>query len=85
MIPLPYRIIGLVALIIAAAASGFFYGREFERATALKNAANAYQSASEIQNEVNHLSDYALCIALGGVSEECHIFLRGLDKATLNQ
>ncbi|WP_182417162.1 hypothetical protein [Bartonella sp. HY038] len=51
----------------------------------MKNAANAYQSASEIQNEVNHLSDYALCIALGGVSDECQVFLRGLDQATLNQ
>ncbi|UXM94335.1 hypothetical protein N5853_09465 [Bartonella sp. HY329] len=82
----PFYKIGIIALVVTAAfLSGFFYGREFERATTLKNAANAYQSASEIQNEVNHLSDYALCIALGGLPNKCQVFLRGLDKATLNQ
>ena len=83
----PYKIGIITACLCAAASCGFFYGRNFEREAALKNAARAFQTASKIQNEVNLYSDYALCLALNGVSkpikqnDQCEAFLRRLDTA----
>lgn len=83
----PYKI-GIIAVcFFAAASSGFFYGRNFEREAAFKSAVKAYQLASKIQNEVDLYSDYALCLALNGVSkpikqnDQCEAFLRRLDTA----
>ena len=81
----PYKIVILAAIIIAAASSGFFYGREYEREAALKSAIKAYQTASEIQNEVSSYSDYALCLAIGGLPDKCKVFLPRLDETTENQ
>ena len=76
----PYKIGILIAVIIAAASSGFIDGRSFEREAALKSAIKAYQSANEIQNEVNSYSDYAMCIAIGGLPDKCKVFLPPVDK-----
>lgn len=81
----PYKIGILAVYIIAAASSGFFYGREHEREAALKSAVKAYQTANEINNEVSSYSDYALCLAIGGLPDKCKVFLRGVDKAAENK
>ncbi|UXM95437.1 hypothetical protein N5853_01980 [Bartonella sp. HY329] len=87
----PYKI-GIIAVcFFAAASSGFFYGRNFEREAALKSAVKAYQLASKIQNEVDLYSDYALCLALNGVSkpfpknDPCEALLRRVDGTAENK
>lgn len=75
----PYKLGIVIAVMIVAATSGFFYGRSFEREAALKSAVKAYQTANEIQYEVNSYSDYALCLAIGGLPDKCRVFLSRVD------
>ncbi len=42
----------------------------------------AYKNSGQVENEVKTLNPYQRCLALGGVSDECKVFMRGLDKAT---
>lgn len=77
---LPYRL-GLLAVIIAMAAlSGFFYGRKLEQKAALESAVEALQKRERINNEVSHLNSFDLCIALGGLPDQCTVFLPRLDE-----
>ncbi|UXM94631.1 hypothetical protein N5853_11055 [Bartonella sp. HY329] len=77
-----YKIGVLIAVITIAASIGFIYGREHEEEAALKSAVKAYQTANEIQYEVNSYSNYALCLAIGGMPDKCKVFLRRVDKTT---
>lgn len=46
-----------------------------------KTEVKAYQNSEQVENEVKTLNPYQRCIALGGVPDECKVFMRGLDKA----
>ena len=79
---LPYRI-GLYALLLSAAfTSGFFYGRSSGRNDALKAAVTAFQNREKINHDVSKLGDIDLCVALGGMRDECEELMPGMDKTT---
>ncbi|WP_455476849.1 hypothetical protein [Bartonella sp. B41] len=69
----------IVALIIIAALGSFFYGRSFERNRTLIQAVSAFQNREKINHEIFSLSPFRICIALGGMSDECADVLRGMD------
>ena len=79
MMTLPYRL-GFISLILAAAfLSGFFYGRSAGRTAALESAVIAYQNRERIDHETDNLSPVDLCIAVGGLPDECTTLLRGVE------
>jgi len=79
MTSLPYKI-GLTALVLMVAfTSGYFSGRQHGREAALKAAVEAYQSRGRINEQVQNMDASRLCLALGGMSNECADLLRGLE------
>ena len=82
---LPVIIAVLLALMIAAASSGFFIGKNAEKVKQLKADNTAFQTSREVENEVNTLNLYNRCLAVGGLPDQCKILLRGLDKTAKGQ
>ena len=68
-------------LLLAAALGGFFIGENVEKQILLEADNVAFQNSGQVENEVKTLNPYQRCIALGGVPNECKVFMRGLDKA----
>ena len=68
-------------LLLAAALGGFFIGEYVEKHILLEADNTAFQNSGQVENEVKTLNPYQRCIALGGVPNECKVFMRGLDKA----
>ncbi|WP_412057135.1 hypothetical protein [Bartonella sp. DGB2] len=83
--PFPYRLGVYGALVLAAFMSGFFYGKSIARVDSLKSAVSAFRERSKITDEVINLSDFDLCRALGGLSDECTALVHGLDETTPSQ
>lgn len=75
---LPSRIGIALTIAFMIGAFGYMKGREAGKVEQLKDSVEAYKNRNEINNEVNNLDDIALCIALGGLPDECDE-LRGLD------
>ena len=76
------RLAIVFVLIIAAATGGFFMGKRTENTNRMKADNTAFQQSREVENEVEALNPYNRCLALGGLPDECKVFLRGLDKTT---
>ena len=76
------RLAIVLILVIAAAIGGFFMGKRTENTNRMKADNTAFQQSHEVENEVEALNPYHRCLALGGVPDECKVFLRGLDKTT---
>ena len=76
------RLAIVLVLIIAAAIGGFFMGKRTENTNRMKADNTAFQQSHEVENEVEALNPYQRCLALGGLPDECKVFLRGLDKTT---
>lgn len=76
------RLAIVLVLIIAAAIGGFFMGKRTENTNRMKADNTAFQQSHEVENEVEALNPYNRCLALGGLPDECKVFLRGLDKTT---
>ncbi|WP_336288143.1 MULTISPECIES: hypothetical protein [unclassified Bartonella] len=74
----------VIALVIVVALSSFFYGRSFERSRTLIQAVSAFQNREKINDEIFFLSPFHVCLALGGMPDECATVLRGMDEATKN-
>jgi len=75
--------IGVAALLfMVAVTTGYMAGRNHDREAALKAAVAAYQTRERINHETDSLKPDALCLTLGGMSNECAAYLRGMDKAT---
>ena len=72
----------IIVVILAAAYGGFFTGQRLEKQKSLEAANAAFQQSHEVENEVEALTPYDRCLAIGGVPDECKILLRGLDKTT---
>jgi len=77
----PNRFLISFMLLLAAALSGFFIGEYVEKQILLGTDNTAFQNSGQVENEVKILNPYQRCIALGGVPNECKVFMRGLDKA----
>ena len=67
-----------IALIVVA----LCIGQETERQKSLKAAIAVYENSREIENEVEALTPYQRCLAIGGLPYDCRVLLRGLDKTT---
>ena len=76
------RLAIVLVLIIAAASGGFFMGQHWGKQKTLEAANAAFENSHEVENEVEALNPYQRCLAIGGVPDECKVFLRGLDKTT---
>ncbi|WP_295879070.1 hypothetical protein [uncultured Bartonella sp.] len=76
------RLTMTIAVIIALIVVAFCIGQETEKQKSLKAAITAFENSHEVENEVETLTPYQRCLALGGVSNECEVLLRGLDKTT---
>ncbi len=72
----------IIVVILAAAYGGFFTGQRLEKQKSLEAANAAFQQSHEVENEVEALTPYDRCLAIGGVPDECKVLLRGLDKTT---
>ncbi|MCZ2328883.1 hypothetical protein [Bartonella sp. F02] len=70
----------MTSLIIVAAFSGFFYGRSFERTKTLTQAISAIKNREKIDDKISTLTPFQLCLALGGVHDECSTVLHGVDE-----
>ncbi|AQT47897.1 hypothetical protein [Bartonella choladocola] len=70
----------IIVVILAAASGGIFIGQRLEKQKSLKAAITAFENSHEVENEVEALTPYQRCLAVGGVPDQCKIFLRGLDK-----
>lgn len=70
----------IVVFAIAAGSGGFFMGQHWEKQRSLEAANAAFQTSREVENEIEALSPYHRCLALGGVPDECKVLLRGLDQ-----
>jgi len=79
-IPLPYKIIGVVAIVAAAFSFGYYRGDAAGRVAQLKDTVAAYETRKDIDANTATLGDYDLCRALGGLHDQC-VELRGLDEA----
>ena len=71
-----------IAIIIALIVVAFCIGQETEKQKSLKAAITAFENSHEVENEVEALTPYQRCLAVGGVPYDCKVLLRGLDKTT---
>ena len=76
------RLTMTIAVIIALIVVAFCIGQETEKQKSLKAAITAFENSHEVENEVEALTPYDRCLAIGGVPDECKVLLRGLDKTT---
>ncbi|WP_295966830.1 hypothetical protein [uncultured Bartonella sp.] len=72
----------IIVVILASTYGGIVIGQRLEKQKSLEAANAAFQQSREVENEVEALSPYHRCLALGGVPDQCKILLRGLDKTT---
>ena len=76
------RLTMTIAIIIALIVVAFCIGQETEKQKSLKAAITAFENSHEVENEVEALTPYQRCLAVGGVPYDCRVLLRGLDKTT---
>ena len=74
------RLSTAIAITIALIVVVFCIGQETEKQKSLKAAIAVYENSREIENEVETLTPYQRCLAVGGVPYDCRVLLRGLDK-----
>ena len=74
-----------IAIIIALIVVAFCIGQETEKQKSLKAAITAFENSHEVENEVEALTPYQRCLAVGGVPYDCRVLLRGLDKTAKGQ
>ena len=75
----------IIFIIVAAISGGIFIGQELQKQKSLAAANAAFEKSHEVENEVEALTPYQRCLAVGGVPDECKILLRGLDKTAKGQ
>ena len=76
------RLTMTIAVIIALIVVAFCIGQETEKQKSLEAAITAFENSHEVENEVEVLTPYQRCLAVGGVPYDCRVLLRGLDKTT---
>jgi len=81
---LPQKAIAAFLILIAVFAGGYVQGQKYGREATLKAAVTAYQTRERINHETDNLDPHALCLALGGMSDECAALLRRMDETAPN-
>ena len=76
------RLTMTIAVIIALIVVAFCIGQETEKQKSLKAAITAFENSHEVENEVEALTPYQRCLAVGGLPYDCRVLLRGLGKTT---
>lgn len=84
IIPLPYRILALIAAVGLALGGGYWKGRADGRVAQLKDTVKAYEKRKDIDDDVSNLDRFALCVDLGGLLADCEQ-LRRVDPAAEGQ
>ena len=74
-----------IVVILAVAYSGIVIGQRLEKQKSLEAANAAFENSHEVENEVEALTPYQRCLAVGGVPYDCRVLLRGLDKTAKGQ
>ena len=74
------RLSTAIAITLALIVVVLCIGQETEKQKSLKAAIAVYENSREIENEVEALTPYQRCLAVGGVPYDCRVLLRGLDK-----
>lgn len=69
-----------IVVILAVAYSGIVIGQRLEKQKSLEAANAAFENSHEVENEVETLTPYDRCLAIGGLPDQCKILLRGLDE-----
>ena len=75
----------IIFIIVAAISGGIFIGQELQKQKSLAAANAAFEKSHEVENEVEALTPYQRCLAVGGVPYDCRVLLRGLDKTAKGQ
>ena len=74
------RLSTAIAITLALIVVVLCIGQETEKQKSLKAAIAVYENSHEIENEVEALTPYQRCLAVGGMPYDCRVLLRGLDK-----
>jgi len=74
-----------VGIVGAAFISGFFIGKRSQRDRELQKTIEALYEREKINEKISKFDDVDLCVALGGLPDDCVRFLRRLDKTTSSQ
>ena len=82
---LSMTIVIIIVVILAAISGGIFIGQELQKQKSLAAANAAFENSHEVENEVEALTPYQRCLAIGGVPYICRVLLRGLDKTAKGQ
>ena len=70
----------LIAVAIAVVAGGAYWkGLQAGKVQGLKDTVQAYKNREQVDENINRLGAYDLCIELGGLPEQC-AELRGVDS-----
>lgn len=80
MIPLPYKVVAVFALVVGAAIIGYVKGNSAGRVEQLQDTVEAYEKRKGIDHAVSGVNRYRLCVDLGGMPGECQQ-LRRMDEA----
>lgn len=80
MIPLPYKVVAVFALVVGAAIIGYVKGNSAGRVEQLQDTVEAYEKRKGIDHAVSGVNRYRLCVDLGGMPDECQQ-LRRMDEA----
>lgn len=79
MIPLPYKVVAVFAVLGAVAIGSYLKGVSSGRIGQLQDTVEAYEKRKGIDDEVSGVDRYRVCVDLGGLPDECEQ-LRGLDE-----
>lgn len=66
-----YFLAAIVILCAGLIALGYLKGRSDGRVEVLNTTVRAYEKRSKVDNEVQDLSRFDLCVSLGGKASEC--------------
>lgn len=75
-----YFLAAICVLFVGLASLAYLKGRSDGRVEILNSTVRAYEKRGKVDNDVENLSRFDLCVSLGGVPDECSK-LRGLVKA----
>lgn len=66
-----YRIVFVLSAYIAVFGLGYYLCSKHQQIQELKKLVNEYQNNIVIENEVKNMDDTAICMALGGMRQQC--------------